>query len=40
MGSAYKINAPEIDGYMPKASELWGAAKENKTVIIEYEEIK
>ncbi len=40
MGSAYKINAPEIDGYTPKSSELWGAAKENKTVIIEYEEIK
>lgn len=37
-GSAYKLSAPEIDGYIPQTSELWGAIKDNKTIIIKYKE--
>lgn len=39
-GSAYKLCAPQIDGYEPKESELWGGLKNDKTIIIEYEEKK
>ena len=37
-GSAYKLTAPEIDGYTPIASELWGAIKDDKTITLEYKE--
>lgn len=37
-GSAYHLKAPEIDGYTPKTSELWGAIKDDKTIILEYKE--
>lgn len=37
-GTAYKLSAPEIDGYTPQTSELWGAIKDNKTIIIKYKE--
>ena len=37
-GSAYHLKTPEIDGYTPKTSELWGAIKDDKTIILEYKE--
>ena len=40
IGSAYKLNAPEIDGYEPCEPTLFGAITENKTVVIEYKEKK
>lgn len=38
LGSAYRLSAPVLDGYTPKVNELWGAIKEDKTIIIEYKE--
>ena len=40
VGSAYELNAPEVDGYEPKEATIFGALTENKTVVIEYKEKK